>query len=231
MTNANGASNRSRVALVGAGYIASYHLKAIRALGTADVVGVCDLSMTRAENFAKANWIDGAFTDIGKMVESTGADAVHVLTPPNAHLQPGVAVLEAGADLLMEKPMCTTSADCKALEAAAKKTGQALGISHNFLFNDPYERFMADLSQGDFGELDLVEIVKLETRPKRVRDRTELQRDQLRLRHNIAAPVQEGRRTVLRLAHDRRVRGADQFRTHLMSARQKSAGDHRLIDV
>ena len=51
--------------------------------------------------------------------------------------------------------------------------------------------------------LDLVEIVKLETRPKRVRDRTELQRDQLRLRHNIAAPVQEGRRTVLCLAHDR----------------------------
>jgi len=158
-SNANGASNRNRVALVGAGYIASYHLKAIRALGNADVVGVCDLSMARAENFAKANWIDGAFTDIGKMVQSTGADAVHVLTPPNAHLQPGVAVLEAGADLLMEKPMCTTSEDCKALEAAAKKTGRALGISHNFLFNDPYERFMADLSRGDFGELDLVEIV------------------------------------------------------------------------
>ncbi len=152
-------SERARVGLVGAGFIAEYHLKAVRALGTADVVGVCDLSATRADNFAKANGIEHSFTDIATMIRDTGADAVHVLTPPNAHLQPGVAVLEAGADLLIEKPMCHTVAECTALLEAGEKSGRAVGVGHNFLFTEPYERFVGDLHHGKFGELDLVEIV------------------------------------------------------------------------
>ncbi|MEM6996103.1 MAG: NAD-dependent epimerase/dehydratase family protein, partial [Myxococcota bacterium] len=148
-----------RVGLVGAGFIAGFHLKAVRALGDAQVVGVCDLSQARAGAFAKANGIEGAFTDIATMIKEANVDAVHVLTPPNAHLEPCLAVLEAGADLLVEKPMCHTVEACEALEAAAKKAGRALGVSHNFLFNEPYERFVGDLHEGKFGELDLVEIV------------------------------------------------------------------------
>jgi len=152
------AGKGSRVGLVGAGFIAEYHLKAIRALG-GEVVAVCDLSATRAENFAKANEIEGFYTDIKTMVKDARVDAVHVLTPPNAHLQPGVDVLEAGADLLVEKPMCHTVEQCRALEEAAKASGRALGVSHNFLFTEPYESFVGDLHANKFGELDLVEIV------------------------------------------------------------------------
>jgi nucleoside-diphosphate-sugar epimerase len=148
-----------RVGLVGAGYIASFHLGAVRALGSAEVVGVCDLSASRARRFAEANGIPGHFTDIETMVRETGADAVHVLTPPNVHLAPGTAVLEAGADLLIEKPMCHTTEACEALAGAAVRSGRALGVAHNFLFSAPYEELHRDLEAGAFGELDLVEVV------------------------------------------------------------------------
>lgn len=151
-------AHRSRVALVGAGYIADFHYKAIRAVG-AEVVGICDLAAARAESFAKGHGIDAHFTDVAAMIEQTRADAVHVLTPPNAHLQPGVAALEAGADLLVEKPMCHTVEACESLSTAATAAGRALGVSHNFLFTEPYERFVGDMKQDKFGELDLVEIV------------------------------------------------------------------------
>lgn len=155
----DGKSGR-RVALVGAGYIADYHARAIRALGDAELVGICDLSRARAERFAAAHGIEGgAFTDLGQMLTALRPDAVHVLTPPNLHTEPSTQALRAGADVLVEKPMCHTVADCEALRAAARAQGQALGVSHNFLFFPAYERLMADLDTGRFGELDQVDIV------------------------------------------------------------------------
>jgi nucleoside-diphosphate-sugar epimerase/predicted dehydrogenase len=154
------AKSGRRVALVGAGYIADYHARAVRALGDVELVGICDLSGSRAERFAAAHGIEGgAFTDLGRMLAERRPDAVHVLTPPNLHTEPCTQALEAGADVLVEKPMCHTVANCEALAATARTQGRALGVSHNFLFFPAYERLMADLQAGRFGELDQVDIV------------------------------------------------------------------------
>jgi nucleoside-diphosphate-sugar epimerase/predicted dehydrogenase len=157
---ASDAKSGRRVALVGAGYIADYHARAVRALGDAELVGICDLAGARAERFAAAHRIEGGgFTELPRMLAELRPDAVHVLTPPNLHLEPCTQVLQAGADVLVEKPMCHTVAECDALAATARETGRALGVSHNFLFFPAYERLMGDLESGRFGELDQVDIV------------------------------------------------------------------------
>lgn len=148
-----------RVALVGAGYIADYHAQAIKALGNAQLVGICDLSRSRAERFAQAHGFEGAFTDLEQMLQERRPDVVHVLTPPNLHQEPSTQALKGGADVLVEKPMCHTVAACEALAAAARDQGRALGVSHNFLFFPAYERLFDHLRTGRFGELDQVDIV------------------------------------------------------------------------
>jgi nucleoside-diphosphate-sugar epimerase/predicted dehydrogenase len=147
------------VALVGAGYISDYHLKALRALPGVRVVAVCDVNEGRAQRWAQGRGIPHAYGDLGKMLASEKLDAVHVLTPPHVHIEPGLQVLEAGVDALLEKPLAHHTAGCQRLRDAATRAGRALGVSHNFLFTEAYERLVADVRSGRLGQLDQVDIV------------------------------------------------------------------------
>ena len=55
------------------------------------------------------------------MLASERLDGVMISTPHVAHTGPAIAALEAGAHVLIEKPMATTAADGRAIAAAAKK--------------------------------------------------------------------------------------------------------------
>lgn len=147
------------VALVGAGYISDYHLKALRAQPGVRVTAVCDVNEGRAQRWAQGNGIPKAYGSLATMLGSERLDAVHVLTPPQFHIEPGLMVLEAGVDVLMEKPLAHTTEGCQRLREAAVRKGRALGTSHNFLFAESYERLVADVKSGRLGQIDQVDIV------------------------------------------------------------------------
>ena len=149
---------KTRVALVGAGYISEHHLAALRRTPGTEIVGVCDLSRTKAEHLASQAGAQG-FTDMDRMMAELRPQTVHVLTPPEAHLNPCRIALEGGASVLLEKPFAISSADCATLEALAKTRGLTVGISHNFLFSTPYQRLLQDLAEGRLGHIDQVDIV------------------------------------------------------------------------
>ncbi len=146
-----------KTCIVGAGYISEYHLRAARTAG-AEVSGVCDLSAGRAERFADANGLT-AYVDLGKMIERERPTAVHVLAPPNAHFAIGKQLLEAGVNVLLEKPMCTEVGQCEELAALAKQKGVQLGVSHNFLFHSSFEALLDDVRRGRFGRIDQIDLV------------------------------------------------------------------------
>ena len=150
-----------RVGILGAGYIADYHLFALQRTPGVAVVGVCDLSRTRAERLASQMAGDAtqAYTDLGHMIAEARPDVVHVLTPPTAHFAPTKQLLEAGVAVFAEKPLAVRSEDCAALGKLAAERGLALGTGHNFLFAPAYERLMQDVASGRLGRLDQVDIV------------------------------------------------------------------------
>lgn len=152
-------SDRVSVGIVGAGYISDYHLAALRTVPGAEVRAVCDLKRSAAERFAAAHGVPNAYGSLEEMLAAEKLDAVHVLTPPQAHVGPAKACLEAGVDVLLEKPYAHTSEGCAELTAAAEASGRALGTSHNFLFTEPYERLVDDVRSGRLGRLDQVDVV------------------------------------------------------------------------
>ena len=152
-------SQDTNVAIVGAGYIADYHMSALRALPGVNVVAVCDLKESAAQRFATAYGIDGVYSDSSAMLASEKLDAVHVLTPPHTHVQPAITILEAGVDALLEKPLATSTEDCAKLREAQERTGRTLATSHNFLFTAGYEELANDLKSGSLGQLDQIDIV------------------------------------------------------------------------
>lgn len=145
-----------RIAIVGTGYIAQFHARAISEVAGLQLVAACDTNLARAEAFAKAWNVPKAWNSLAKMLESDRVDCVHILTPPDLHYSQAKEILEFGAHVFLEKPMCTSAADAEELVALAENRGLYLGVSHNFLFSTAFQRLRDIVHSNELGSLDHV---------------------------------------------------------------------------
>jgi len=147
------------VALLGAGYIADFHLKALKRLPQVEIKAVCDVQYSLAEKYAKAKGIPAAYGNLKEMLEKEKLDVIHILTPPHIHYQNGCQIIEAGVDAFIEKPLCHQVSDCQDLIERANSKGRVIGVSHNFLYYPVYEKLVKDLKNGRLGKIDQIDIM------------------------------------------------------------------------
>ncbi|WP_084462224.1 Gfo/Idh/MocA family oxidoreductase [Bradyrhizobium sp. WSM1417] len=143
-----------RTAIVGTGYIAQFHARAIAEVADVQLVATCDANLARAETFANAWNAPHAWDSLSKMLESARVDCVHILTPPDLHYAQAKEALEAGVHVFLEKPMCTSTADAEDLVALAEKRGLYLGVSHNFLFSTAFQSLRDLVHSKELGLID-----------------------------------------------------------------------------
>lgn len=147
-----------RVAIVGTGYIAEFHARAIRAVKGAELVAVCDQNLRGAQSFA-ATWnVPNAFDSLKSMLDTQRLDVVHILTPPDSHRALAEDALHAGVHVLLEKPMATSVAEADQLLEIARSKGLGVGVSHNFLFSGAYQKLRDAVRVGALGPLDHVTV-------------------------------------------------------------------------
>jgi predicted dehydrogenase/nucleoside-diphosphate-sugar epimerase len=147
-----------RVGLVGTGYIADYHARALRAIKNVELVAVADQSRLRAEAFARERGIKGVYGSLSEMLRGNLLDAVHILTPPDTHAEIAHEAVESDVDVLLEKPLDVQPEKAVALCELAEQRGVTVAVSHNFLFSDPYARLRNDVRAGRLGRIDAVTI-------------------------------------------------------------------------
>ena len=148
-----------RICLVGAGNIARIHAEVLVKMSEVSVVAVADPRRGAAE--ALARLLPGA-KPVGSVEEALAAggfDAAHVLTPPDTHAAIAVPLLEAGCDVLLEKPMAASREQCERLADAAAASGAALGINQNFLFHPAFLALRRAVADGRRGRLRFVDCV------------------------------------------------------------------------
>ena len=147
-------NSRWRVALLGAGYIADWHARAIASIRGVELVAVCDQVLSRAEALAKKFNVPRVYGSLEPMLAAKQVDSVHVLLPPDFHFQAAHKILTAGVSTFVEKPMCLSSEDCETLTRLAEERGLRMGVGHNFLFSECYEQLRKDLRDGILGTID-----------------------------------------------------------------------------
>lgn len=99
-----------RVGLVGAGQIAaSSHIPAYRNIKNVELSAICDERITIAENVARNSGIKSVYRDLDGMLSREELDLVDVCTPPRTHALLSVKAMEAGCNVLVEKPMALTA--------------------------------------------------------------------------------------------------------------------------
>jgi predicted dehydrogenase len=146
-----------RVALIGAGRIASTHLGFARGVKNASIVAVCDADAARAEQFAREKGVPAHFSDVADMMRATEPSIVHVVTPPATHAALAIAAMEGGANVLVEKPMAMTVAECDRMIEVARERGRRICVDHNRLFDPVIKRARALVESGVIGEVVSVE--------------------------------------------------------------------------
>ena len=147
-----------RAAIVGTGYIAEFHARAIQAVEGVELVSVCDANLSSAQAFA-ANWnVPATFDSFESMLRDLSLDCVHVLVPPDGHYSLAKAALQSGVHVFLEKPMCTSVDEADELLALARDNGLRLGVNHNFLYADAYQHLREVVRSRVLGPLDHVSI-------------------------------------------------------------------------
>ena len=145
-----------RVGIVGCGGIANgKHLPALKALPNVKMVAFCDLIRERAEKALKEYGAEGAkvYDTYEELVADPTIDVVHVLTPNKAHAPISIAAMEAGKDVMCEKPMAKTAADARAMVECAKRTGKTLTIGYQNRFRPDSLYLKKCCEAGDLGEV------------------------------------------------------------------------------
>src|SRR4051794_13129710 len=115
-----------KAALIGTGQIARQHLSCLRTLPEVEVVGVCDLSPALAESAAERFGVPAWYTDHRHLLNETQPDVVHVTTPPTSHFSLALSAIDAGAHVLVEKPVTVNRAELDMLIDRASERGRIL---------------------------------------------------------------------------------------------------------
>lgn len=123
---------RTRVAVIGCGHLGSIHARLLAARSDAELVAVVDPSAAARERVAAAHGCR-ALAEPDAVIGL--ADAVVVAAPTFLHAAVSLPLLEAGLDLLVEKPIAADVAEGRAIAAAAARAGRVVAVGHVERFN------------------------------------------------------------------------------------------------
>jgi predicted dehydrogenase len=150
--------DKVRLAVIGAGGQCTISLMpGIPYLPELELVAVCDLKRELAERNARNFGAPAAYTDFARMLQEQAPEAVMVIGPPQMHEEVGLAVLERGFHLFIEKPAAPTLEGAKRLADAATAAGKIGQVGHMMRHADPV-RVAWDLAHAEeFGDIISVE--------------------------------------------------------------------------
>src|ERR1051326_1786083 len=116
---------KPRVAVIGAGSFGRHHLRVLSKSENAHLAGVVDVDAGRTAAAAA----EFGCPVVGSLAELAGrADAAVVAVPTSAHAEVGCALLDAGIDVLVEKPIAGDLESARRLVDAAKRGGRIFGM-------------------------------------------------------------------------------------------------------
>ena len=152
------AGKKMRVAIIGTGWIAGAHIKAYVAQPDVEIVAGCDLIPGKAKAFFEKYGVENVRTDYANDEEmladkSLKLDAVSICTYNCQHAPCAIHAMEAGVNVLLEKPFTVTLEEAIEVMKVEKKTGKVLSIGFQPRLDDNMKMIKKIVESGELGKV------------------------------------------------------------------------------
>jgi len=143
---------RIAVGVIGTGFWGENQVRVFRQSRIADLVAICDADKKRAKEIGTKYGVPW-FSDLTQFLRVPNMEAVTVCTPTQTHLKVGLLAIEAGKNLLVEKPMTGEERSADRLVNSARKAGVKLLVGFIERFNPGVKAVKKMLIQGVVGDV------------------------------------------------------------------------------
>jgi predicted dehydrogenase len=154
-----------KVGVVGVGEISiESHLPVLKRLGSVELAAVCDRQLAVAKDVAAKFGISRVYGDLGDMLLKEKLDVVDICTPPKTHASLAIQAMEAGCNVLCEKPMATSVQEADQIVDSSRKNGVKFCVAHQNLCNPVVIKARELVASGAIGKILHVEARTYERR-------------------------------------------------------------------
>lgn len=154
-----------KIGIAGCGKVADLHAKAIEEIEGAALTAVWSRTPETASDFAN-KYVTETSESVSQMVKDHSLDLVIICTPHPFHIQPAIEAAEAGASILVEKPLSSTLCDSHQMIDACNKNNVRLGVISQRRWYEPVVRLKKALDDGKIGKPILATATMLGWRDK-----------------------------------------------------------------
>lgn len=147
-----------KLAIVGCGDIADFICWLARFNRKIDMVAACDISIERAEAFAKRFKIPRTFTNYTEMVNEIELDAVYLAVPHHLHFGMIATAVSQHIPVFTEKPVTRTLTEGQKIVALANTHNVKVGVNYQYRYDSGCHRLARAMQNGDLGKINSVRI-------------------------------------------------------------------------
>jgi UDP-N-acetylglucosamine 3-dehydrogenase len=157
-----------KVGVIGAGAMGKNHIRIYSEMPGVELAGISDIDKDLVESLAQ-QYNTKAFTDYKEMLAS-GVDAVSIVVPTKMHRQVAIDAIEAGAHVLVEKPIADSVENADAIIEAAEKKGLLVMVGHIERFNPAVIKLKEIIDSGLLGKIVSISTTRVGPYNPRIRD-------------------------------------------------------------
>jgi len=146
------------VAVIGVGYWGKNHARLYKELcqeGVADAVQICDVNQARVLELSSALGIQGT-SNYQQILNDSKVQAVSIVTPSRTHYQIAKECMEAGKDVLVEKPLTMDVDEAEGLVKIANKNNRILMVGHVFRYHPAVQEMRRRINAGELGKIQTI---------------------------------------------------------------------------
>ena len=144
-----------RIGIIGCGWIANRHMDAYRNMKDVEIVAAADIVPGKAREFLDRFGCAGAdaYETHEALCERNDIDAVSVCTYNSQHAAPTICALQHGKDVLLEKPMCVTMDEARAIRQAEADTGHFVTVGFQPRYGANFKKIKEVIDSGVLGQI------------------------------------------------------------------------------
>jgi predicted dehydrogenase len=148
-----------RFLLIGVGGMGRQHIQRLLEVREAEIVALADPSDAAIEQ-VKTNFPTLAdiavYADYREAITRSGADAAVIVSPHSMHFEQGMACLDGGLHVLMEKPFVDGSANAERIIAHAENLNRHLAVAYQRHLMGPYMYIRDLIEKGELGKINYI---------------------------------------------------------------------------